>query len=176
MATANPYWSACEFLATPISSPGCEYAYGIYPESHECSTYYIKCAGGEPHQSSCEPGLAYDDRIHGCNWPDKLLEICNPEGRLSRIWKFYLTTTEAQNINIILMYYIWQMNCFSCCRFLVSSQSWSTLSSCPFLAIPKICRARWSSSFNYMRRGSSTSYFMRWRTNFQRRNFVLWRI
>jgi len=68
-----------QFDPTPISSPGCEYAYGIYPESHECSTYYIKCAGGEPIQSACEPGLAYDDRIHGCNWPDKLLDICNPE-------------------------------------------------------------------------------------------------
>lgn len=92
----------CEFLATPISSPGCEYAYGIYPESHECSTYYIKCAGGEPHQSSCEPGLAYDDRIHGCNWPDKLLEICNPEGRLFCVCS-YLPCTVSPNINTILM-------------------------------------------------------------------------
>lgn len=68
------------FLATPISSPGCEYAFGVYAESHECSTSYIKCAYGEPHQQNCEPGLAYDDRLHGCNWPDQLLEICNPEG------------------------------------------------------------------------------------------------
>lgn len=67
-------------LATPISSPGCEYAFGVYAESHECSTSYIKCAYGEPHQQNCEPGLAYDDRLHGCNWPDQLLEICNPEG------------------------------------------------------------------------------------------------
>lgn len=67
-------------LATPIQSPGCEYAFGIYPESHECSTGYIKCAYGEPHHQQCEAGLAYDERIHGCNWPDQLLEICNPEG------------------------------------------------------------------------------------------------
>lgn len=38
----------------------------------------MKCAFGEPFQIDCEPGLAYDDRIHGCNWPD-LLENCNPE-------------------------------------------------------------------------------------------------
>ncbi|XP_044761397.1 protein obstructor-E isoform X2 [Coccinella septempunctata] len=65
---------------TPISTPGCEYQFGIYPESHECSTHYIKCAHGEPQANQCEPGLVYDERIHGCNWPDLLLETCNPEG------------------------------------------------------------------------------------------------
>jgi len=79
----NYIWAAeCgprKFDPTPISSPGCEYAFGIYPESHECSTSYIKCSYGEPHQQHCEAGLAYDDRLHGCNWPDQLLEICNPE-------------------------------------------------------------------------------------------------
>ncbi|XP_044761396.1 protein obstructor-E isoform X1 [Coccinella septempunctata] len=64
---------------TPISTPGCEYQFGIYPESHECSTHYIKCAHGEPQANQCEPGLVYDERIHGCNWPDLLLETCNPE-------------------------------------------------------------------------------------------------
>lgn len=39
----------------------------------------MKCAYGEAIPSECEPGLAYDDRIHGCNWPDQLLETCNPE-------------------------------------------------------------------------------------------------
>lgn len=69
-------------LATPISSPGCEYAFGIYPDSAECSTTYLKCAYGEPSQHHCDAGLAYDERIHGCNWPDQLLHICNPEGKL----------------------------------------------------------------------------------------------
>ncbi|XP_055913128.1 protein obstructor-E [Eupeodes corollae] len=64
---------------TPISTPGCEYQFGIYPISPECSTSYIKCEYGEPHQLECDAGLAYDDRIHGCNWPDQLLEKCNPE-------------------------------------------------------------------------------------------------
>ncbi|ENN78820.1 hypothetical protein YQE_04720, partial [Dendroctonus ponderosae] len=64
---------------TPISTPGCEYQFGIYPDSHECSTNYIKCAYGEPHPQACEPGLVYDEKIHGCNWPDLLLETCNPE-------------------------------------------------------------------------------------------------
>lgn len=68
--------------ATPISTPGCEYAFGIYPDSPECSTTYLKCAHGEPSQHHCDDGLAYDERIHGCNWPDQLLDICNPEGDL----------------------------------------------------------------------------------------------
>lgn len=68
------------YLATPISSPGCEFAFGIYPDSHECSTTYIKCAYGVPEQQPCARGLVYDERIHGCNWPDQLLETCNPEG------------------------------------------------------------------------------------------------
>lgn len=67
-------------LATAITTPGCEYQFGIYPISKECSTTYIKCAFGEPIQQECDAGLAYDERIHGCNWPDQLLEICNPEG------------------------------------------------------------------------------------------------
>lgn len=74
----------CLYSATPISSPGCEYAFGIYPDSAECSTSYLKCAYGEPHQQQCDAGLAYDERIHGCNWPDQLLHICNPEGNLQQ--------------------------------------------------------------------------------------------
>lgn len=74
-----------KFIATPISTPGCEYAFGIYPDSPECSTTYLKCAHGEPGQHHCDDGLAYDERIHGCNWPDQLLHICNPEGEF-----FYL--------------------------------------------------------------------------------------
>lgn len=66
----------------PFSTPGCEYAFGIYPDSDQCSTSFLKCEFGVPHESPCEPGLVYDERIHGCNWPDQLLEICNPEGEL----------------------------------------------------------------------------------------------
>lgn len=65
---------------TPISTPGCLYRFGIYPESVECSSNYIKCAHGVPHTTPCEPGLAYDDKTHSCNWPDLLLDFCNPEG------------------------------------------------------------------------------------------------
>lgn len=64
--------------ATPLSSPGCEYRFGIYPDTDQCSTTYIKCAHGEPILSPCDDGLVYDDRIHGCNWPDQLLEKCDP--------------------------------------------------------------------------------------------------
>lgn len=84
------------FTATPISSPGCEYAFGIYPDSAECSTTYLKCAYGEPSQHHCDDGLAYDERIHGCNWPDQLLDICNPEGKFTnQLLKFYHSNTES---------------------------------------------------------------------------------
>lgn len=65
---------------TPISTPGCLYQFGIYPESAQCSNNYIKCAHGVPYPTPCEPGLAYDDKTHSCNWPDLLLDFCNPEG------------------------------------------------------------------------------------------------
>lgn len=78
--THNSRYNKTPRSATAHSSPGCEYSFGIYPDSHECSTGYIKCAYGEPHPQQCEAGLAYDERIHGCNWPDQLLHICNPEG------------------------------------------------------------------------------------------------
>lgn len=45
------------YLATPLSSPGCEYAFGIYPDSDDCSTSYLKCAFGEPSQHHCDAGL-----------------------------------------------------------------------------------------------------------------------
>ncbi|KAB0790580.1 hypothetical protein PPYR_06134 [Photinus pyralis] len=64
---------------TPISTPGCEYQFGLYPDTPECSVHYIKCVHGEPLPHQCEPGLVYDDKIHGCNWPDLLIEKCNPE-------------------------------------------------------------------------------------------------
>lgn len=67
------------FLATPISNGICEYLFGIYEDSPECSTTYVKCEFGVPHQLPCTKGLVYDERIKGCNWPDLLLEKCNPE-------------------------------------------------------------------------------------------------
>ncbi|XP_054271647.1 protein obstructor-E-like [Macrosteles quadrilineatus] len=69
-------------VLVPESSPGCEYKFGIYPESSSCSTNYIKCEHGYPYQTPCEPGLAYDDKTHSCNWPDMLLDQCNPEAVL----------------------------------------------------------------------------------------------
>lgn len=69
------------FSVEPINAPGCEFAYGIYPEGPSCSSNYIKCAAAVPYQTPCEPGLAYDAKTHKCNWPDELLEICNPEGK-----------------------------------------------------------------------------------------------
>lgn len=67
------------FLEYPISTPGCEYQFGIYQDSEACSTSYIKCEYGTPIVFPCQEGLVYDERIHGCNWPDLLLEKCNPE-------------------------------------------------------------------------------------------------
>lgn len=66
-------------LEIPLSTPGCEFQFGIYQDSEQCSTSYIKCEYGVPHVFPCQDGLVYDERIHGCNWPDQLLEKCNPE-------------------------------------------------------------------------------------------------
>jgi Chitin binding Peritrophin-A domain len=68
-----------EYRAQPQSTPGCEYKFGIYEDSAECSTSYIKCEYGIPNQFPCTKGLVYDEKIHGCNWPDLLLEKCDPE-------------------------------------------------------------------------------------------------
>jgi len=69
---------------TPISSPGCEYQFGIFPSGEGCFASYTKCAGGVPKEVYCQLGLAYDHRIHTCNWPDLLMEYagCNPSAAL----------------------------------------------------------------------------------------------
>ncbi|XP_012257001.2 protein obstructor-E [Athalia rosae] len=64
---------------TPISTPGCEYQFGIYPDSDSCSTTYVKCVYGAPQSEHCDAGLAYDPKSHSCVWPDQLLPYCNPE-------------------------------------------------------------------------------------------------
>ncbi|CAG0891659.1 unnamed protein product [Darwinula stevensoni] len=61
-----------------IRSPGCEFRFGIFPKSSHCETTYIKCEFGIPDEKSCIAGLAYDDRVHQCNWPD-LTPDCDPE-------------------------------------------------------------------------------------------------
>jgi len=61
----------------PIARGPCEYAFGIFTAG-PCEQYYTKCEYGEPIDEPCTPGLAYDERLHACNWPD-LLEYCVPE-------------------------------------------------------------------------------------------------
>jgi len=69
---------------TPVSSPGCEYQFGIFPSGKGCFASYTKCANGIPSEVYCQLGLAYDHRIHTCNWPDLLIEYagCNPGAAL----------------------------------------------------------------------------------------------
>jgi len=69
---------------TPISTPGCEYQFGIFPSGEGCFASYTKCANGVPSEVYCQLGLAYDHRIHTCNWPDLLMEYagCNPSAAL----------------------------------------------------------------------------------------------
>jgi hypothetical protein len=83
--------AALPVLVTPISTPGCLYQFGIYPESAQCSNNYVKCAHGIPQLTPCEPGLAYDDKSHSCNWPDLLLDFCSPEGNAAiRLMSFLI--------------------------------------------------------------------------------------
>jgi len=69
---------------TPISTPGCQYQFGIFPSGEGCFASYTKCANGVPKEVYCQLGLAYDHRIHTCNWPDLLMEYagCNPAAAL----------------------------------------------------------------------------------------------
>ncbi|XP_045118634.1 protein obstructor-E-like [Portunus trituberculatus] len=62
---------------TPLGNGICEYSFGIYSNG-ACETDYTLCTYGEPKYEPCTPGLAYDERIHGCNWPD-LMEYCVPQ-------------------------------------------------------------------------------------------------
>ena len=69
-----------------------------------CDTSYIKCAHGVPYDSPCEAGLSYDEKNHACNWPDLLLEVCNPERK--KILELFMLNTinilyETVNINEI---------------------------------------------------------------------------
>jgi len=70
--------------STPISTPGCEYQFGIYPSGQGCFASYTKCVNGQPIEQYCQLGLAYDHRIHTCNWPDLLVESagCDPSAAL----------------------------------------------------------------------------------------------
>ena len=61
----------------PVNNGICEFAFGLY-SAGACETSYVQCAYAEPKYLPCQDGLAYDERIHGCNWPD-LLETCNSE-------------------------------------------------------------------------------------------------
>lgn len=151
-------WFNFFFLAmttdTPISTPACEYLFGIYPDSHECSTSFVKCAFGEPHQVHCEAGLAYDERIHGCNWPDQLLEICNPEGNHLYLYQ----TPHLFHLNFL----------FSRCWFHMSRQFWLQLVNCPILAVPSVPGRWWSTPSDHLRRGTSTVDLVRRRHALQR--------
>jgi len=54
----------------------CPYAFGLFPTSEKCVDIYVKCVYGEPQPEQCPEGLAYDARVHACNWPD-LLPYCS---------------------------------------------------------------------------------------------------
>jgi len=61
-------------LPDPISTHGCPYQFGIFNEGdpNVCNIYYSECLWGIPERKECQKGLFYDDRIKGCNWPDKV--------------------------------------------------------------------------------------------------------
>ncbi|XP_018021727.1 protein obstructor-E [Hyalella azteca] len=62
----------------PHTGGACEYDFGIF-SAGACETYYRLCEHGVPLDYPCTAGLAYDERIHACNWPDLMLETCKPE-------------------------------------------------------------------------------------------------
>jgi len=63
-----------------VSTPGCPWTFGVFDEEplKPCNIFYSHCVWGVPERKECSPpGLLYDDRIKGCNWPDLL--GCNTE-------------------------------------------------------------------------------------------------
>jgi len=76
----------------PVSSPGCPFRFGLFPDGEGCQSSYIKCEHGQPTQMPCEAenpnvpvslGLAYNPETHTCDWPDLLTGLgCDPAERL----------------------------------------------------------------------------------------------
>jgi len=83
----------------PISTPGCPWQFGFFAEDdrQQCNIYYSECVWGVPERKECHPpGLLYDDRIKGCQWPDQLgcksENIigfkCPPEDTHNKYWPY----------------------------------------------------------------------------------------
>jgi len=74
---------------TPLSSPGCEYRFGLFPVGEGCQQSYNQCSFGLPTQTPCENEnenipilleLSYDPSSHTCAWPDQLQNLgCDPQ-------------------------------------------------------------------------------------------------
>ncbi|CAL4111242.1 unnamed protein product [Meganyctiphanes norvegica] len=60
-------------LEPPITTPHCEYLYGIFTDPEDCSVFW-SCWNGEASKYSCAPGLAYDKNSRVCTWMDKVPE------------------------------------------------------------------------------------------------------
>ncbi|XP_076065207.1 protein obstructor-E-like [Oratosquilla oratoria] len=77
----NYYWAVnCEGReaeVVPIAETGCQYSFGLF-SAGPCEDFYTKCEYGVPTDIPCTRGLAYDERIHTCNWADQM-EYCDPE-------------------------------------------------------------------------------------------------
>ncbi|XP_054161173.1 protein obstructor-E-like [Oppia nitens] len=63
-----------KLLPDPISSHGCPWQFGTFSEGDPnlCNPHFSECVWGVPERKDCQKGLFYDDRIKGCNWPEKV--------------------------------------------------------------------------------------------------------
>jgi len=64
-------------IAAPISTPHCDYLYGVFPDAGECETFY-SCWAGDATRYQCGPGLAYSRTSRTCTWMDQVPE-CNQQ-------------------------------------------------------------------------------------------------
>ncbi len=46
----------------------CPDKFGHYPDSGDCSKYYV-CDHGKPLETKCEEGLQYNTHLKTCDWP-----------------------------------------------------------------------------------------------------------
>ena len=67
---------------TAISTPGCDYSFGLFPVG-ECQPTYYKCAFGQPADIPCDIGLVFNPVTRACDWPDQQLDLgCDPSALL----------------------------------------------------------------------------------------------
>lgn len=55
----------------PSSTEHCEWLYGIFGHETSCTRYWT-CWNGTATEQFCIGGLLYNEKTHGCDWPENV--------------------------------------------------------------------------------------------------------